>query len=451
MQKTIAAISTPAGIGGIAVIRVSGTDSIKIADRIFRGKDKLQNAQTHTVHYGHIIDEKKKVIDEVLVSVMRAPRTFTREDVVEISTHGGITASRTVLDALIRAGASLAEPGEFTKRAFLNGRIDLSQAEAVIDIIHSQTQLAQENAMSQLSGGLSAKINEIRQTLVSLAAGMQVGIDYPDEDLEDVTIEEIESVCLSCRQEVDTLLSTADSGTILRDGLLTVIAGRPNVGKSSLLNALSMQERAIVTEIAGTTRDAIEELVNLDGVPLRLLDTAGIRATEDVVEKIGVQKSQQYIDSADLILVVLDAQDGIGREDEEILVSTKEKKRIVLVNKTDISTPDISLDGEETVITISAKTGEGIDTLRQTIKRMYRLGAVGQSNGQIITNLRHKQALVEAQESLTHALDAISLGLEQDLVSMDIAEAIDALGKITGATVSEDIVNAIFHDFCVGK
>lgn len=456
MERTIAAISTPAGTGGIAVIRVSGAEAIAIADKIFSGRDKLTDAPTHTVHYGFIKNDKGEKVDEVLVTVMRAPKTFTREDVVEISTHGGFSASRGVLDALIKAGAYHAEPGEFTKRAFLNGRIDLTQAEAVIDIINSTNDLAQHTALSQLEGSLSREITEVRDALVHLAAQMQVIIDYPDEDLEDITTDDIRNVALECKEKTDHLLATADSGKILREGIRTAIVGKPNVGKSSLLNKLAREDRAIVTDIAGTTRDVIEEYINLGGIPLILIDTAGIRKTDDTVEKIGVEKSLKSIDSADFVIVMIDGSSFFDDEDIEVLRATKDKKRIVLINKTDlgqskyIETVKKRAAGSA-VIEISAKKGTGLDLLGEEIRKFYSLGEIAASNGAVITNMRHKTALIKASESLHNAAYAIESGLPSDIASIDINAAIEALGEITGETVSDDIVNAIFHEFCVGK
>lgn len=444
-DRTIAAISTPAGVGGIAVIRISGDNAIKIADKIFRGKTKLVDAATHTVHYGHIFDEKGD-IDEVLVTVMKAPKTFTREDVVEISTHGGLAASRSVLEAVIKAGAFPAEPGEFTKRAFLNGRIDLSQAEGVIDIINAKTTLSQKNALSQASGRLSKEINAVRSELITLAAGMQVAIDYPDEDLEDVTICDILETTQKCAEKIDKLIKTADSGKILREGIKTAIVGKPNVGKSSLLNCLACEERAIVTDIAGTTRDVIEEFVNLNGVPLRLLDTAGIRETADTVERIGVERSKQAVEEADLVILMLDISRELEKADYELLSLTEDKKRIIIANKTDIKAAEF--DG---AIEISAKTGEGIDELEREICRIYQLGEIGQNDSVVVTNMRHVAALSGAKEALGRAISAISCGMPQDIAALDIYDAMNCLGEITGDTVSEDIVSEIFHNFCVGK
>lgn len=445
--RTIAAISTPAGTGGIAVIRISGDDAVLIADRVFRG-DKLEDAPTHTVHYGFAVDKDGNTLDEVLATVMRAPRTFTREDVVEISTHGGIWASRRVLRAILEAGAYPAEAGEFTKRAFLHGRIDLSQAEAVIDIINAKNELAQKNAVSQAEGSLSAEIDSIRNRLVSLCAAMQVAIDYPDEDLEDVTREDIIKTLTGCRQDVERLIKTADSGRIIQDGIATAIVGRPNVGKSSLLNRLAREDRAIVTDIAGTTRDVIEEYVELDGVMLRLMDTAGIRDTADTVEQIGVERSRKALEQADLVLVVLDAAAGLSAEDRQLLAETKDRTRIVLVNKTDKDPTDLGIPD---AILFSAKTGDGMAELSERIRQMYQLGEISANNGAVVTNMRHRKALDEAFLALSRCDAALAAGMPQDIVTIDINASMDALGEITGATVSEDIVSAIFHNFCVGK
>lgn len=445
-DRTIAAISTPQGVGGIAVIRVSGHDAVSIVGSVFKSGVNLLDVPTHTVHYGHIIDDKGGIVDEVLVTVMRGPRSFTGEDVVEIGTHGGYVASKQVLKTLIKAGAYPAGPGEFTKRAFLNGRIDLSEAEGVIDIINAKNEKAQKNALGQASGRLSKRIEEIRSALVGLAASMQVIIDYPDEELEDVTIEDIGERCKSQKENIEELIESSKRGKLFTEGILTAIVGRPNVGKSSLLNVLAGEERAIVTDIAGTTRDVIEESVNLDGVILRLMDTAGIRETADKVEKIGVERSYESIEKADLVLAVFDGTSELNEQDREILERTKNSKRIIIINKSDLweSAP---IDG----ICISAKTGEGIDKLSDTIKEMYEWGELEKNDAPTVTNMRHIKALYKAKESLGNVISGAENFIPSDILSIDLNDAIDALGEITGATVSEDIVAEIFHNFCVGK
>lgn len=443
-ERTVAAISTPQGTGGISVIRMSGRDAVNIADRVFSGA--LRGAGSHTVHYGYILNKDGERLDEVLLVLMLAPRTFTREDTVEISCHGGSVTTRSVLAALIEAGAYPAEPGEFTKRAFLNGRIDLSQAEAVIDVINAKNELSRRNAVAQLGGTLSREIKDIRDSLVHLLAQMQVIIDYPDEDLEDVTAEDIEDVCRSSAARVDRLIRSADGGRIIKDGIKCAIVGKPNVGKSSILNYLAQEDRAIVTDIAGTTRDVIEESVSIDGIPLILSDTAGIRQTHDIVEKIGVDKSMRYLDAADIVIVVTDATTGLDDEDRTVLKATEDKKRIVLVNKTDIAEGDDDLG-----IAVSAATGAGMDRLAAEISRLCRIDEIKSENGAVITNMRHKSALLDARDALSRATDALAAGMPADIVSIDIAAAMDALGEITGETVRESVVNDIFHSFCVGK
>ena len=456
MEETIAAISTPSGPGGIAVIRISGNNAVLIADKVFKGKQRLSQSKTHTVHYGFAIDGGGDRIDEVLATIMRGPNSFTREDVVEISTHGGSIASRRVLDAIIRAGARIAEPGEFTKRAFLNGRIDLSQAEAVIDIINAKNTASQRNALSQLGGTLSREIADARGILVNLAARMQVLIDYPDEDLEDITPMEIGDTVTETAVKLRKLLRTADSGKLIRDGIRCAIAGKPNVGKSSLMNLLSGEDRAIVTDIAGTTRDVIEESVSLDGVPLVLIDTAGIHDTEDTVEKIGVERSRKSIEAADLVLVILDSQSGFNDEDTEVIEASGNTKRIILVNKSDLGAATYldkvkAAANGSPVIEVSAVTGEGIDKLTGKIRDIYNLDFVSDGSRAVITNMRHKTALIKAENALNRAAEAIFAGMPTDISSIDINEAIDALGEITGETVSDSIVSEIFHSFCVGK
>jgi tRNA modification GTPase len=385
---------------------------------------------------------------------MLAPRTFTREDTVEISCHGGSVTTRAVLNDVIEAGAYMAEPGEFTKRAFMNGRIDLSQAEAVIDVINAKNELSRRNAVSQLGGALSREIKAVRDELVHLSAQMQVIIDYPDEDLEDVTTEDIENVCRSCSERVQRLIESADSGRIIKEGIKCAIVGKPNVGKSSILNYLARDERAIVTDVAGTTRDVIEESVSINGIPLILSDTAGIHDTDDKVERIGVEKSRRYIDSADLVIVVLDSSAAPDGEDLSVMEETSGKKRIILLNKTDKSENAelyAELTSNDKVISVSAKTGEGMDALAKTIEELCRLDEINSENGAVITNMRHKSALIGAKEALSRAADALFAGMPTDIASIDIAAAMDALGEITGETVSDSVVNDIFHNFCVGK
>ena len=445
-NRTIAAVSTPQGVGGISVIRVSGDDAISICDSIYIGKKKLRDVKSHTVCYGHIVDKNGVPADEVLVTVMHAPKTYTRENVVEISTHGGFSASKKVLELLISAGAYPAEAGEFTKRAFLNGRIDLSQAEGVIDIINSKTEVERQNALYQAGGGLFKKIKNLRDSLVNLAARMQVAIDYPDEDLEDVTKDDIIKTLSDSENEVNRLIATKDNGRILKEGIKTAIVGKPNVGKSSLLNCLSGGDRAIVTDIPGTTRDVIEEFVSLDGVPLKLLDTAGIRDTDDDVEKIGVKRAKAAIADAELVIFVMDAS-GIQDDADRLLFElVKNKKFITVANKSDIKKADFASDVE-----ISAKNGDGIAELAKIIKNMYNFAEIEASDNTVITNLRHLSALERTKEALNRAKEQISAGMPQDIAALDINEAIDFLGEITGETVSDDIVSEIFHSFCVGK
>ena len=449
MEQTIAAVATPLGRGGISVIRISGADAILIADKIFRSRVRLSEVKSHTINYGYVFDGEED-IDQVLASVMHAPKTYTGENTVEINCHGGIAVTKRVLEAVIKAGARLAEPGEFTKRAFLNGKIDLSRAEAVIDIINADNALAGKNALSQLKGKLYEEISGARSRIIDLSAKMQVAIDYPDEDLEDITPNQIIETLEECRRTISTILKNSENGGIIKDGIKTAIVGKPNVGKSSLLNCLSKSDRAIVTDIAGTTRDTIEERISLGGVPINLIDTAGIRETSDAVEKIGVEKSRKSIDEAELLLVMLDAASGIDDEDLEILEQTKDKNRIVILNKIDIKSGELSGIPADTV-EISAKTGEGADKLSEIIKEKYNIGEIQSADFNAVTNVRQKSALERALSAIERAIDIMQSGEPQDLATLDIYEAADSLGEITGETVSDDIVTAIFHNFCVGK
>ena len=457
IDDTIAAIATAPGEGGIGIIRISGSNSLKVAEEIFKavsGK-KISEYNSRTLVYGNIFDGEKR-IDEVLVAYMEGPRSYTGEDVIEINCHGGFISVKKILELILTKDVRLAEAGEFTKRAFLNGRIDLSQAEAVIDVIKSKTDKAQEVAQNQLEGSLANKIKSLRLKVTEVLAQLEVSIDFSDEDVEDVTYKEIEEKSLELREEIKKLYDSAESGQILRDGLKTVIIGKPNVGKSSLLNSILGENRAIVTEIAGTTRDVIEEFVNIKGIPLKIVDTAGIRETEDIVEKIGVQKSKESIDSADLVIIVLDSSKPLTDEDLEILESAKSKKTIVLLNKIDL---DQAIDetaieefvGKDNIIKISALKNEGIEQIHDRIESMVFAGDVKSSSNLVITNSRHKDALFKAYNSINDAIDGIEQRLPYDFIEVDFKNIWDYLGYINGDTVQEDLLDTIFSNFCIGK
>lgn len=453
-DSTIAAISTPLGTGGIAIVRMSGDKSIEIADKLFRGKKSLLDVKSHTIHYGNIVSLDGAVIDEVMVSVMRAPNTYTKEDVVEINCHGSVYGARRVLEELIKSGASLAEGGEFTKRAFLNGRIDLTKAEAVIDIINSKTSSAHTLGVNQLGGVLSHKINEIRENLLSLTSHLQALLDFPEEGLEPFGEDEYYDILKNTEKNISQLIETSDKGRIIRDGIETVICGKPNVGKSSLLNLLSGIDRAIVTEIEGTTRDSIEEYVYMDDVALKVIDTAGIRETGDTVEKIGVEKSKKLIEGASLVIFILDALTPPDENDILIGDLVSDKKTIVLINK---SEKDINSDTKkfsekfENVIEFSVKEEKGVRELGDKIKTLFELGELESDNAEAIINMRHKEALFKAQKAVMGAIDTLDMGMSPDMTFIDVENAISYLGEITGLTVSEEIVDGIFHKFCVGK
>ncbi len=451
-NQTIAAIATPHGTGGVSIIRISGDDAVLVADRVFSAKSgkKLKDAKSHTLHYG-FIKENDAVVDEVLVSVMLAPNTFTRENTVEINCHGGLIVTEHVLSLLLQNGAALASPGEFTKRAFLNGRLDLSQAEAVIDIINSPSNMALSSAANQLGGALSSDINELRDTVLESLAKINANLDYPEEDMDEYTSEELLSDLSSVKDRLSALLSTADRGRLIRDGIDTVICGRPNVGKSSVLNLLARESRAIVTDIAGTTRDVIEERVTLRDIVLNVFDTAGIRETEDKIESLGIDKSREYIEKAELVLFVVDSSSALTDEDMLLFDSVKNKNLIVLLNKSDLGTAMPSCFEDADTVTLSAKTGEGLDVLSDKIEEKFRLGALTAQNTAVITNLRHKEALHAASASVSKAYDALAAGLPHDMVSIDLVDCAAHLGEITGKTVSEEIVDKIFSRFCLGK
>ncbi|NEU04387.1 tRNA uridine-5-carboxymethylaminomethyl(34) synthesis GTPase MnmE [Clostridium senegalense] len=453
---TIAAVATSIGEGGVSIIRVSGDKALNIVSKIFKGKNnrKLNDIKTYTMRYGYIINSNDEHIDEVIVSYMKGPRSFTAEDVVEINCHGGVVATNRVMSEVLKVGARLAEPGEFTKRAFLNGRIDLSQAEAIIDIINAKTELSMKSALMQSEGGISKEINALRNELLQSIAHIEATVDYPEDDLEEVTAEGAAKTLKKMLIKIDELLDSADEGKILREGLNTVIVGKPNVGKSSLLNALTKENRAIVTDVPGTTRDVIEEYINISGVPIKIVDTAGIRETEDLVEKIGVERSKEKINQADLIILILDSSRELDEEDREIISYILDKKYIVLLNKLDldgkIKKEDLKEFNSNYIFEISAKTGKNIDKVRESIKDLFFKGEVS-NDDVIITNTRHKEALFRAKENIQGAIETLENTFAIDLASIDIRNAWSDLGKITGSTLEEDIIDKIFSEFCLGK
>lgn len=453
---TIGAISTSIGEGGIAIVRISGDKAKDVVDKIFQAKNgkSIEDMKSYTMKYGYIIDENNNHIDEVVVSFMKGPRSFTAEDTIEINCHGGVVATNKVLEQVIKQGVRLAEPGEFTKRAFLNGRIDLSQAEAVIDIINAKTDLSMKSALMQSEGAISKEIQELRGKLLSTIAHIEATVDYPEDDLEEVTAEMAIKDLEVIKKEIKEFIETAEEGKILREGLSTVIVGKPNVGKSSLLNALTKENRAIVTDIPGTTRDVIEEYINISGIPIKIIDTAGIRETDDVVEKIGVERSRAKINDADLIILILDSSDDLSEEDKEIINHISNKKYMILLNKSDLNSKITQGNLEnincKNIYSISAKTGEGIDKVRSAIKDMFFKGEIS-TNNIIITNTRHKEALLRAYECVESAIDTLNHTFAIDLASIDIRNAWTFLGEITGDSLEENIIDKIFKDFCLGK
>ncbi|WP_342433753.1 tRNA uridine-5-carboxymethylaminomethyl(34) synthesis GTPase MnmE [Neobacillus sp. FSL H8-0543] len=457
---TIAAISTPMGEGAIAIVRLSGDDSIKIADRIFRsisGK-RLMEVATHTIHYGHLLDPKtEEVIEEVMVSVMKGPKTFTKEDVVEINCHGGIVSVNRVLQHVLSFGARLAEPGEFTKRAFLNGRIDLSQAEAVMDLIRAKTDRAMNVALGQMEGRLSKLIRGLRQEILEILAHVEVNIDYPEyDDVEEMTHKMLTEKALYIREEIKKLLQTSQQGKILREGLSTAIVGRPNVGKSSLLNSLVHENKAIVTDIPGTTRDVIEEYVNVRGVPLRLLDTAGIRETEDIVERIGVERSRQVLNEADLILLVLNYAEQLTQEDEKLFEVVKGMDVIVIVNKTDLQ-QQINLEqvkklaANHKLVTTSLLEDRGVEELEEAIASLFFSGTIETGDLTYVSNSRHIALLGQSLNTIEEALENVENGTPIDIVQIDLTRAWELLGEIIGESVHESLIDQLFSQFCLGK
>lgn len=455
---TICAIATPIGEGGVAIIRISGEKALEIASEIFVPKNDydIKNMKTYTMKYGNIVNLKtREIIDEVILTYMKAPRSYTGENVVEINCHGGIVSTNSVLDQAIQAGARLSEPGEFTKRAFLNGRIDLSQAEAVMDIITAKTELAMKSAMLQSNGALSKEIVELRKNLLNTLALIEYAVDFTEDDediVDDNLIMQIKNGIDKTIVKIKNLLASADEGKIIREGLSIVIVGKPNVGKSSLLNALLKENRAIVTDVPGTTRDIIEEYLNIDGIPIRIIDTAGIRDTEDIVEKIGVERSKEKIEEADLVILMIDVSREIDIEDKIIIEKIKNRKHIVLANKIDLDRKisEENINELNNIINISAKSGIGIDDLKKKIKDLFFNGEI-KSESLLISNTRHKQALYKSLENCDMALNKVNADEYLDLISIYITAAMKALGEITGDELEEDLLNKIFSEFCVGK
>lgn len=457
-EDTIAAISTPIGVGGIGIIRVSGKEAISIVDKIFKAANKksLTEVDSHTITYGHIISQSGKVLDEVLIMLMKAPKTFTREDVIEINCHGGPIPLNAVLMEVINAGARLADSGEFTKRAFLNGRIDLSQVEAIMDIIEAKTELSLSQAIGQLEGNLSKRIKAYQDTMIQIIARIEVSIDYPEYDQDEPITSDFEGELRALNDELGELLKTADTGKMIREGVKTAIVGRPNVGKSSLLNALLEENKAIVTDIPGTTRDVVEAYLNIDGIPYQLLDTAGIRETEDLVEQIGVERSKSSIEEADLVLMLMDSHAGLLDKDREILNQVKGKHVIYVLNKSDLESniTQEMLDeyfNNGRVIRISAKAQSGLSELKQAMKQVVMKGEAQVKNEATISNQRQKQALINAIKSLEKVIEAIEMGLPEDCLAIDLHDAFGHLGMIVGESIKEEIINQLFSRFCLGK
>ena len=455
---TITSISTPMGEGAIGIVRLSGPQAIEIGDILYKGKKKLSEVETHTINYGHIIDpETDETVEEVMVSVLRTPKTFTREDIIEINCHGGILTINRILELTMTYGARMAEPGEYTKRAFLNGRIDLSQAEAVMDFIRSKTDRASKVAMNQIEGRLSDLIKKQRQSILEILAQVEVNIEYPEyDDVEDATTDFLLEQSKRIKEEINRLLETGAQGKIMREGLSTVIVGRPNVGKSSMLNNLIQDNKAIVTEVAGTTRDVLEEYVNVRGVPLRLVDTAGIRDTEDIVEKIGVERSRKALSEADLILFVLNNNEPLTEDDQTLFEVIKNEDVIVIINKTDLEQRlDVSelreMIGDMPLIQTSMLKQEGIDELEIQIKDLFFGGEVQNQDMTYVSNSRHISLLKQARQSIQDAIDAAESGIPMDMVQIDLTRTWEILGEIIGESASDELIDQLFSQFCLGK
>lgn len=454
---TIAAIATAVSNSGIGIIRISGDEALEVANRIFRpkkGNRKVSEMESHTVHYGYVVDGEE-IIDEVLLIIMRAPRTYTCEDVVEIDCHGGVLVMKKLLETVLKYGARPAEPGEFTKRAFLNGRIDLSQAESVIDVINAKNDMALKSSVSQLRGAVSDRIRDLRKIILHELAFIESALDDPEHYTLDDYATELRDKISDVLQEVRKLILSSDNGKMMKEGIRTVIVGKPNAGKSSLLNILVGEERAIVTDIAGTTRDILEEQIQIGGIGLNIIDTAGIRDTEDVVEKIGVSRSREYLEKADLVIYVVDSSTALDKNDRDIMQAIREKKAIVLLNKSDLEsktgTAEIQKYLDKPIISISAKEGQGIDELEKTIENMFFSGKITFNDEIYITNIRHKNALLEAKNALQMVMQSIDDGMPEDFFTIDMMSAYGELGKIIGEAVGDDLVNEIFSEFCMGK
>ena len=449
-KDTIAAIATAMSNSGIGIVRISGSESLDIARKVYKGKELTD----HVIHYGYVVDGTE-IIDEVLVMVMKGPHSFTGEDTVEINCHGGVFVVKRVLETVIKAGARPAEPGEFTKRAFLNGKIDLSQAEAVIDIINSKNEYALKSSVSQLKGNVQKKIREIRAEILYHTAFIETALDDPEHISVDGYGQKLKSTVDKLIEQLDKLIKSSDNGRMIKEGIKTVIVGKPNAGKSSLLNVLVGEERAIVTDIAGTTRDVLEESIRLHGISLNVMDTAGIRDTEDVVEKIGVNKAKEQAGDADLIIYVVDASRELDRNDFDIIDMIRDKKSIILLNKSDLDTVVsknmIQSYIDKPMIEISAKEAKGIEELEEILKNMFFEGEISFNDEVYITNVRHKTALMDAHESLKKVIFSIENDMPEDFYSIDLLDAYESLGSITGETIGEDLVNEIFSKFCMGK
>lgn len=457
-SETIAAISTAMNEAGIGIIRISGEEAFEIADRVYQskgGKKKLSSQPSHTIHYGYICDGET-VIDEVLVMLMRAPRSFTAEDTVEINCHGGIVAMRKILEAVIKNGARPAEPGEFTKRAFLNGRIDLSQAEAVIDIIHAKNEYALKSSVRQLKGSVHTAVTKIRKEIIYHIAFIESALDDPEHISLEGYPDKLQKENEKWISDIKKLIDSSENGRVMTEGIKTVIVGKPNAGKSSLLNLMVGEERAIVTDIAGTTRDILQESVNINGITLNIIDTAGIRDTEDVVEKIGVERAKEYAKDADLIIYVVDASTKLDENDEEIMKMVSDRKTVVMLNKTDleaVTSEEILREKlpDKIIIPVSAKENRGMEVLEETLKELFFEGKLSFNDQVTITSVRHKAALMEAHESLRQVETSLEMQMPEDFYSIDLMAAYESLGTIVGESVGEDLVNEIFSKFCMGK